>query len=216
MRSQVGGPPARPRRARGQMWRQAEYAALDFETTGLDPQADTIVSFGVVPISDGRVLMNGALHQLIDPAVPPSPRSQRIHHLRPKDLAGSPSLDEVRGALREALDGRYLLTWVAELEMNFLVAIFGGSLRMWRLRTIDVRDLAIAADGAPAALRRQPGYGLSATARRFGVPVSSPHEALDDALVTAQLFLVLAGKQPGSASPSLRRLLRIGRPARRT
>ena len=37
-------------------------------------------------------------------------------------------------------------------------------------------------------------YSLSATAERYGVPVASPHEALDDALVTAQLFLVLATK----------------------
>jgi DNA polymerase III subunit epsilon len=212
MQAQLGRLPRRPRRALGVGWRRAEYAALDFETTGLDLQADTIVSFGVVPVSDGRVLMTGALHQLIDPAVPPSPRSQTIHQLRPKDLLGAPSLDEARGALREALDGRYLLTWFAEVELNFLVAIFGGKTRMWKHRTVDVRNLAIAADGAPDELRRQPGYGLSATARRYGVPVSSPHEALDDAVVTAQLFLVLVGKQPGSPSPSLRRVLRTGRP----
>lgn len=213
MRPKLGRLPSPPRRAWGLGWRQAEYAALDFETTGLDLEADTIVSFGVVPVSDGRVLMTGALHQLIDPAVPPSPRSQTIHQLRPKDLAGAPRLEEAREALREALDRRYLLTWYAEVELNFLVAIFGGAPRMWKSRTIDVRNLAIAADGAPDALRRQPGYGLSATARRFGVPVSSPHEALDDALVTAQLFLVLVSKQPSSplSSPSLRKLLRTGR-----
>ncbi len=212
MPSQLGKPPSRPRRSLGLGWRQAEYAALDFETTGLDLQSDVIVSFGVVPVSAGRVLMTGALHQLIDPAVPPSPRSQTIHQLRPKDLAGAPRLEEARGVLREALEGRYLLTWFADVELNFLEAIFGGSTRMWKRRTLDVRNLAIAAEGAPAALRRKPGYGLSATAQRFGVPVSSPHEALDDALVTAQLFLVLVGKQPSSASPSLRQLLRTGRP----
>jgi DNA polymerase-3 subunit epsilon len=205
-------PPSRPHRAWGLGWRQAEYASLDFETTGLDLQSDTIVSFGVVPVSRGRVLMTGALHQLIDPAIPPSPRSQTIHQLRPKDLAGAPKLEQARGALSEALDGRYLLTWFADVELNFLRAIFGGSARMWERRTVDVRNLAIAADGAPAALRRKPGYGLSATAQRFGIPVSSPHEALDDAVVTAQLFLVLVEKQPSSASPSLRELLRTGRP----
>ena len=35
---------------------------------------------------------------------------------------------------------------------------------------------------------------LTQAAELFGVPVASPHHALDDALVTAQLFLVTASK----------------------
>jgi DNA polymerase-3 subunit epsilon len=35
---------------------------------------------------------------------------------------------------------------------------------------------------------------LEGCADRYGVPVASPHHALDDALVTAQLFLVVATK----------------------
>jgi DNA polymerase III epsilon subunit-like protein len=37
-------------------------------------------------------------------------------------------------------------------------------------------------------------FTLSATAERYGVPAENPHVALDDALVTAELFLVLATK----------------------
>ena len=154
--------------------------------------------------------MSGAIHQLIEPRVPPSPRSQTIHELRPQDLAGSPTLEEARGALAEALRGRILLVWFAEVEMNFLRAIFGGLARTWRRRTIDVRNLAISADGAPRSARLNLGYPLTSTAGRFGVPVANPHEALDDALVTAQLFLVLVDKLPGK--PTVRDLLRLGRP----
>ena len=38
------------------------------------------------------------------------------------------------------------------------------------------------------------------------MPVSDPHDALDDALVTAQLFLVLAGRLPGRPTPTAREL----------
>jgi DNA polymerase III epsilon subunit-like protein len=41
------------------------------------------------------------------------------------------------------------------------------------------------------------------------VPVASPHDALDDALVTAQLFLVLVGKLPATADPTVADLLRL-------
>ncbi len=208
--------PTAPGRARGLRWREAEYASLDFETTGLDFGKDTVVSFGVVPVRGGRVVVGESSHQLIDPHVPPSPRSQRIHELRPQDLAGSPRLPEVRHLLREALEGRYLLVWFADVEIHFLGAIFGGPERIWRRRTIDVRNLAIAADGAPPSSRTKPGYGLSATAERFGVPVANAHDALDDALVTAQLFISLVTKLGAGSEPTVRDLLKTGRPRRLT
>jgi len=202
--------PEAPTRTRGVGWRDGRYVALDFETTGLDYRQDTVVSFGAVPVDGGRVLMRGALRQLIRPHLPPSPRSQTIHELRPKDLAEAPSLDEARASLRAALDGRFLLVWFAEVEVNFLSGIFGGSPRRWRRRTIDVRNLAMAAAGEPAGAEGRPGYPLTGTAGRWGVPVADPHEALDDALVAAQLFLVLTGKLPGLSDPTLRDVLRVG------
>jgi DNA polymerase III subunit epsilon len=204
-----GPPPSRMRRS---PWRDAAYAALDFETTGLDLRTDAVVSFGVAPVIGGRIRMSESIHQLIEPDVPPSPRSQTIHELRPQDLAGSPTLEEARAVLAAALEGRYLLVWFAEVEVSFLRAIFGGRLRSWRRRTIDVRNLAIAIDGAPPSARNEMGYPLTATARRFGVPVASPHEAFDDALVTAQLFLVFADRLGAPTGPTVRDLLRAARP----
>lgn len=204
--------PAAPPRARAVPWRETDYVAIDFETTGLDFRSDTVVSYGVVPVRGGRVIVGESHHQLIEPHVPPSPRSQTIHELRPQDLAGSPSIAQARDELRTALDSRYLLVWFAGVEVHFLDAIFGGGRRRWRRRTIDVRNLAIAADGLGGPTRDKPGYPLSGTAARYGVPVADAHQALDDALVTAQLFLVLADKLPDHPDPTLRDLARLGRP----
>ena len=203
-------------RVRGRSWRDVQFASLDFEATGLDFARDTIVSFGVVPVRNGRVVLRDAVHQLVDPHVAPSTRSQTIHELRPQDLAGSPRLAQARERLRDAIAGRHLLVWFADVEVHFLSAIFGGSVGSWRRRTIDVRNLAILADGAPTSTRAQLGYGLSWTAGRLGVPVADPHDALDDALVAAQAFLVLATRLPEAPDPTVADLLRaagsLGRP----
>ena len=205
----VAGLPSPPSpRERAGSWRDASFAALDFETTGLDLGTDVVVSFGVVPVDDGRARLADSLHQLVSPGVPPSPRSQTIHELRPQDLAGAPEIEQARAPLAAALSDRFLLAWFADVEVHFLTAIFGGSRRRWRRRTIDVRNLAIAVDGVARAARSSPGYGLTATAEVYGVPVANPHEAFDDALVTAQLFLVLASKVPGHPEPTVRQLLR--------
>ena len=156
--------------------------------------------------------MDGAVHQLIRPEVPPSPRSQTIHLLRPQDLAGAPVLAEARDRLRACLDGRLLLVWYAEIELHFLQQMFGGSARAWRRRTIDVRTLAIANDGEPRGRRGERGYSLTGTAERFGVPVADAHDALDDALVTAQLFLVLATACRPDGQATVGVLRRLGGP----
>jgi DNA polymerase III subunit epsilon len=201
--------PARPTRRRRVTWRRAEYAALDFETTGLDFEHDAVVSFGVVPVRDGRAIVGESIHQLVRPDVPPSPRSQTIHELRPEDLRAAPPLSEARETLRRALDGRYVLVWFADVEINFLVGAFGGRPRAWRRRTIDVRSLAMEVDAQPRAARKEFGYALSFEAERRGIPVADPHQALDDAFVTAQLFLVLVRKLRGMPEPTVRELLKV-------
>jgi DNA polymerase-3 subunit epsilon len=204
--------PSPPPRGTARSWRLTRFAALDFETTGLDLRTDAVISFGVVPVSDGRISMSGAVHQLIAPAIPPSPRSQTIHELRPKDLEGAPDLAHARDRLRACLDGRFLLLWFAEIELHFLRQTFGGSARNWRRRSIDVRNLAIANDGGSSAMRSERGYSLTETAERLGVPVADAHDALDDALVTAQLFLVLATALGAGGEASLKELRRMGGP----
>ena len=46
---------ARARRRDGPDWREASWAVVDLETTGLDPAQDEIVSVAVMPVDDGRI-----------------------------------------------------------------------------------------------------------------------------------------------------------------
>ncbi len=166
------------------------------------------MAFGVVPVRAGRVVVGEALGRLVRPAVAPSPRSQVVHGLRPGDLAGAPPMAEVQGELRDALAGRYLLAWCADVELAFLGQVFGAAWR-WRRRTLDVQRLAVALDRAEGEVGPRGRYALQAAARRSGVPVASPHDALDDALVTAQLFIVLAPRLARHGHGTVGRLLRL-------
>ncbi|MGH2673125.1 MAG: 3'-5' exonuclease [Actinomycetota bacterium] len=205
--------PARPPRHFGRRsWRSVEFASLDFETTGLDPRRDHILSFGVVPIREGRIVMSDGVYREVAPAVPPSPVSVTVHGLRHVDLAAARDLDAERGVLGAALHRRFIIAWAAEVEAAFLATTFGGSARSWRRRIVDVLVLARLADELQGA-GGSPSYALTAAAERFGVPVHSPHDAFDDALTTAQVFLVVATRL--SATPSTARwFLRASRSGR--
>jgi DNA polymerase III subunit epsilon len=203
--------PGNPARRTGRRtWRDSEFAVLDFETTGLDPSRDDIVSFGVVPVLGGRAVMRGATYQEVSPVFAPSPASVRIHGLRRADLEGAPRVEEAGAILREAIHGRIIVAWAAQVEAAFLAGILGRSPRWWRRRIVDTLDLAREVDRRERVVSHS--YNLTTTASRFGVPVFSPHDALDDALTTAQLFLVLATKLSSDAPRSLWWLRRMRRP----
>jgi DNA polymerase-3 subunit epsilon len=183
------------------------FAALDFEATGLDFSRDRIVSFGVVPIDHGQIRTERAVYDLVDPGpVPISPSSIAIHGLGPEDLRGANSAEAARRALRDALAGRYLITWHGNVETSFLAVLYGTTPRRWVKRSVDVRWLVLNLLGAEGAR-----LTLSEAADRFDVPVATPHHALDDALVTAQLFLETATMLASSGLRSARDALRMGR-----
>jgi DNA polymerase-3 subunit epsilon len=204
-------PPDPPPSAwRGRPWTKVPFASLDFEATGLDFSRDTIISFGVVPVTNGRIDVGDSVYQLVDPVdVAFDPQAVTVHGLRPIDLAGAPSLEAAREALSATLDRRFLIAWFAEVEAAFLDKLFGGGHKRWMRRAVDVRRLVAALEGD--------GRGpltLNACAERYGVPVASPHHALDDALVTAQLFLIVAAKlAAGRGARSVRDLSEARAPA---
>ena len=203
-------PPMPPAGSKRRPWNEVELVALDFETTGLDFAADSVISWGTVPLVTGGIELRDAAYQLVAPGRAPGVESIRVHELRPVDLASAPALEEVAPSLRTALGGRFLVAWAAGIERAFLRRMFGGSKRSWRRRTIDVRELAAAAIGPGGDARR---LNLEAVCRKFGVPVERTHHAFDDALMTAELFLVLAGGLAGrgSSPPTVKRLLRTAR-----
>ena len=201
-------PPRRPALGtRSRSWRELEFASLDFETTGLDRERDAVVSFGVVPVRGGRVVVGESVHQLVVPDVPSSPESMRIHGILPRDLADAQPFAIAGESLRRALDRRFLLAWFANVEIGFLGRLYGGRRRSWVRRTIDVRQMAIELEHLDQDVRQS----LSSAAERYGVPVANPHEALDDAMVTAQVFLVLAARLEDRGFGSARSFLRLTR-----
>ncbi len=174
-------------------WRGVDFAALDLETTGLDPARDAVVSYGVVPIARGRARLDAAVYEVVNPGRSLPPEVVRVHGIRPVDLDRASSPEEAAGRLRGSLEGRVVLAWAAWVEAAFLTSFLGGRRSRWGREILDVRRLAVFLDESegrrPSPARRQT---LAATAERFGVPPDLEHHALWDAFVTAQLFLVVA------------------------
>jgi DNA polymerase III subunit epsilon len=182
---------ARPA-ARSTPWREAAYAVVDLEMTGLDPRHDEIISFASIPIERGRIQAGAVVRGTIRPEQMPAAETIRIHGLRPADLAGAPPLAEALDDIFEALAGRIVVAHPARIERAFLsAALRRAGVRLAQPMICTAR-LARHTLDFPAEAPEEPS--LSDVARRLDLPVHRPHLAEGDALTTAQLFLALAGR----------------------
>ncbi|MEN3753273.1 hypothetical protein ABC733_13225 [Mangrovibacter sp. SLW1] len=58
--------------------------ALDFETSGLNPEQDNIVSIGFVALQAGIIRLASARHMLVQSPVPEQGDAIRLHHILPQ------------------------------------------------------------------------------------------------------------------------------------
>ena len=106
----ANAPQAPPVAWRKMPWTKAPFASLDFEATGLDFSKDTIISFGVVPVTAARIDVGDAVYQLVDPAGVPLEAAETardtlggaVQGLR-RELALTPSDDRPADAVSAAV-----------------------------------------------------------------------------------------------------------------
>ena len=188
-------------------YREVRFLALDFETTGLDPKRDAVVSFGFLPVEGARIQLSGANCGLVK-----TPRgvdkSATIHGLFDDALAEGLELSAALDTILTALTGRVLLAHHAPIELGFLNAACR--------RHYGLPFLAHVVDTLALARRRlerraQPltaeALRLSTLRERHHLPRYKSHDALSDALATAELFLALSAEHSGNEPLSLKRLL---------
>jgi DNA polymerase-3 subunit epsilon len=181
---------ARPWRLRGadeRDWRQAEFAVLDFETTSGDPRRATPLSVGWVVIGNGRVRLADARYHLIEHREDVPLASLRVHRLLPAELREGVPVDGVAERLRAVLADRVIVAHGAWIERTVLE-------RMNIARRPLVDTLAVVRRLDERAGRGGHPGSLAVMARRFGVPPLRAHHAFGDALTTALLLLVIAGR----------------------
>ncbi len=173
-------------------WRKGEFLVLDFETTGLDPKQDRLLSVGWVVMRGATIDLATAHHEVINPMIGIPEQSAVIHCIT--DDAAAQGLPE-RVALEqvlEALTGRVLVAHNARFEIAFLNAAcqrqFGAGLA---IPVIDT--LQLARQGFERRhLHHGPGeLRLDALRGRYHLPRYHAHHALIDALATAELHSAL-------------------------
>jgi len=180
------------------------YIALDTETTGLNPQKDLIIAIGAVRFSDdGQVLEEWS--SLVNPGRPVPFVVTQLTGITSLMVATAPPLADVAADLRRIVGDHHsgIVGHNIAFDLEFL-SEQGVRVRGPFLDTFELASIFL-----PSEAR----YSLGSLAKRFGIPFTLQHRALEDARATQALLLALLDY--ASSEISLRTIRDIGRLATR-
>ena len=163
-----------------------EYAALDLETTGLDPARDRVIEVGAVAFTHDRITTT--LERLVDPGRPVPETVLRLTGIKQEELRGAASAESALRELADFLQGRQPVGHGARLDVDFLAAAGLWDPAIEILDTLDVARILL-----PSAA----SHSLPLLATEMGFNQPRPHRALDDADATRQLLLRLRDEAAG-------------------
>ncbi|MCW8334298.1 3'-5' exonuclease [Vibrio paucivorans] len=175
---------------------EIEFIALDFETTGLDPKKDDIITIGLVPFTLNRVFINRAKHWTVRPRKQLKEESVVIHGITHNDVLDAPDLSEIIEEVLEAIQGHILVVHYRRIEREFLDRAlrtrFDEGIEFPVVDTMQI-ETAIQAKWAGGFWNRLKGIKpqsvrLGKSRLRYNLPAYTPHHALTDAIATAELL----------------------------
>lgn len=173
-----------------------EFVALDFETTGLDPQENSIISIGLIPFNLNRIFCNRAKKWYINPQDNLQENTVVIHGITHSDLKEAPDLTHVLGPLLEALAGKVVVVHYRNIERNFLDrnlrALINEGIVFPVIDTMqleaNIQRKQVSGFFNWLKGKKPQSIRLGNTRLRYHLPSYQPHDALTDAIATAELL----------------------------
>ena len=188
-------------------WRQVSFLVCDAEMSSLEPQNGELLSLGWVAVEKGGISLASARHELIA-ARGSVGQSATVHQLRDCELVDGRPLDEVMKTFLEAAKGRVLVFHNAFLDMAFLNRssreLFGVPLLLPQVDTLALEERLLRRRDVPI---KAGDLRLQGCRERYGLPAYPAHNALMDALATAELLLAHIRHRAGRQTLKLAQLL---------
>ena len=182
--------------AKSQHIKETRLVALDIETTGLSPENDRIISVATVPLSS-YIELRESRYFLVRQKLKFS-ESVLIHGITEEDMETAEDEKAVLEKLLHILRNAVMLAHHGDLDWRFLhqrmQAHFTAPLMIQMVDTMQLEMRRL-------RLQQQPIVDgmltLAACRKRYGLPDFAQHDARNDALATAELFLAQLSRLGG-------------------
>lgn len=193
--------PVPPPRGTHGGWHSGALASLDFETTGIDPHRDRMISYAA--LSSGAELVG-----VVNPQVPIPAAAAQVHGISQADVAQAPgpvaALRELGAWIDQLVAARLpLVVFNAAFDLTLLRAELrrhGLAQPRWeQLFVIDPFVIDYGIERGRLGSRR-----LGDVADYYGIKLEKAHDARDDARVAREIAVELGARHRAVVLPDLR------------
>lgn len=170
--------------------KDVDFIVLDIETTGFDSHSDLILSMGWVSISNNMIDLTSAKHLYLNNDSQINAETAVINHIIPQMLAEGVSIHDAMMTFFEEAKGKVIVAHACIMEENFINQYLHNSYRLAPLPLLWIDTLCLEKNMAKVINNQQDvDLTLAATRERYGLPEYNSHNALADAVSTAELLL---------------------------
>ncbi len=202
----------RPPEVEQQSFEDADCLVLDFETTGLNPKNDRVLSAGWTIISGARMHWKDCRHYLLKDTEAIPDQSVAIHHITEQEAAQGVPVTEVLPRLLAKLSGKILVAHFADIEIGFLQQLCRQHYHIdIPLVVIDTLQLAFSIKYKGAVHIPQNALNLTSLRMQYDLPRYRAHNARTDAIATAELLMTLVNHLKDGDKTALSRLLKLAK-----
>ncbi|PVE20425.1 3'-5' exonuclease [Microvirga sp. KLBC 81] len=177
-----------------------EVVVLDCETTGLNPRADEVIAIAALIVKGHRILTSQSFRAVIRPDKNPTSASIKVHWLRARDVAQGRAMHEVLPEFLRFIGGRPIVGYYIDFDVRMLdkyILRYIEAKLPNRLIEVSSMYYALKYGGAP------PGTVLdlrfASILSDLGIPSLDQHDAFNDALMTAMMYVQLQDMQKRGA-----------------
>ncbi len=195
---------------------EARFVVFDIETTGLRPEnGDRIVSIGAVAINRGKIELSDTFYSIVNPCCKISRESILVHTIRPDVTQDHPTIKEVLPEFIGYCGTSPIVAHQIWFDIKFLNAAMKDSFGIiWSGPAIDVIKLSRSLEQIRCPYkdmgRIDNRYSIEHLASTLNIPIYERHSAINDAFITAQIFLVYLKILHKKGHKLLKHLLKMG------
>ena len=168
-----------------------EYIVLDTETTGLNPSKDEILSIGAVKIKNNKIITSESFEIFIKPLNKISEQSIKIHHLTESDLEHGVSINEALEKLLFFISNLPIVGYYISFDINILNTqlkkFIGTTLHNESIELSTMYHKRYKMHSAHEFVDLR----FDTIMNKLNIPILGKHDALNDAIMSAMIFLKL-------------------------
>lgn len=170
---------------------EQQFVALDFETTGLNPDTDRILSIGTVELNYEEIDLTSVSEVILRHDVVVRPESAIIHEIMPiqvqkQGVEPEPALDQ----LIEHCTGKTIIAHSAGIEHGFLSSYLKRRYQLEKLPCYMIDTLLLEKRFSYLGKNRgHASFQLDDLRQHYNLPDYQAHSAASDALGCAELLL---------------------------